>query len=459
MQGVTPPDGRSRGRAVAGATQDRPAQRRGAKQDPRGRMAAAMLALVGEQGYAASTVADVIARAGASRKTFYEHFEDRQACFATVSDEVAGQWLQRIGAAVEGAAGTEQATGSFVDELFGAALASPAALRILAVEQAAVGPGGVERRERFLGELSGVLGRAFGERKDGSLLARALAGSVLRIPYVRAARGARVRRPRRSELLALAPDVAGWLARYGSARQPAIAAAGGGGEPAVGGRAPGTLSLGWRAGERRGLPRGESSVSHSFVVHNQRERLLDAIANLSAVKGYGAVTIPEIVHEAAVSVQAFYEHFSGREDAFAVAYELGHRKALAIVERAYDAQTDWPAAVRAGLEALLDFLASEPSFARLALVDAPTAGPKASVLARDATGAYAEMLRPGLERSPNGKPVPEIAVEATAGALQELCCAYVATARARELPSLLELAAHIALTPFGAGGLGRQRRR
>ncbi|HEX4838719.1 MAG TPA: helix-turn-helix domain-containing protein, partial [Solirubrobacteraceae bacterium] len=276
-------------------------------------------------------------------------------------------------------------------------------------------------------------------------------GAVLRILYTRARRGARVRRPRRSELLALAPEVAAWASCYKLAPDTApaqLSPSDAGSTAPVGGRAPGTLSLGSRAIERRGLPRGEGTVSRSFVVYNQRERILDALANLSAAKGYGATTIPEIVREAAVSVQAFYEHFSGKEDAFLVAYEIGHRKALAIVERAYESQEDWPAAVRAGIEALLEFLASEPSYAHLALIDALTASPKAATVAHEGMNGYTGMLEPGLELSANGRPPTAIAVEATASALLELCFVYVATERTRELPGLAEIASDIALRPF-----------
>ena len=217
---------------------------------------------------------------------------------------------------------------------------------------------------------------------------------------------------------------------------------------AVGGRAPGTLSLGSRAIERRGLPRGEGNVSRSFVVHNQRERILDALANLAAAKGYGATTIPEIVQEAAVSVQAFYEHFSGKEDAFLVAYEIGHRKALAIVERAYESQEDWPAAVRTGIAMLLEFLASEPAYAHLALIDALTASPKAARVAHDGIGRTPACSSQGSSSASTAIHRLTMSVEATAGALFELCFVYVAIERTRELPSLLEVAGDIALRPF-----------
>jgi AcrR family transcriptional regulator len=427
-------------------------------------MVEAMLASVGEQGYTTTVVADVIAKAVASRKTFYEHFEDKHACFFALSDEIAREWEERVERAVGPAAeeseegtsngdGTpEDPIGALVDELFDLALESPAALRVLAVELTAAGPTGIERRERALEGLARPFAAALGEdAADDGLLPRAIVGAILRILYARARRGARVRRPRRADLLELAPELAAWAARYkrgarAEPERPSTRSAGT--QVPVGGRAPGTLSLGSRAIERRGLPRGEGNVSRSFVVHNQRERILDALANLSAAKGYDATTIPEIVQEAAVSVQAFYEHFSGKEDAFLVAYELGHRKALAIVERAYESQEDWPAAVRAGIAALLEFLASEPAYAHLALIDALTASPKAAAMAHEGMRSYAAMLEPGLELSANGQPPTAVSVEATAGTLLELCFVYVATEQTRELPSLAVMAHDIALRPF-----------
>jgi AcrR family transcriptional regulator len=415
-------------------------------------MLEAMLASIGEQGYAATVVADVIAKAVASRKTFYEHFEDKHACFFAMSDDVADEWVARMERTEGAASNGVEAIEAFVNELFKLALEGPAGLRVLAVELTAAGRAGIERRERILERLAEPLREALaGSSADSELLARAIVGAIMRMLYARARRGVRVRRPRRGDLLALAPEVASWVSSYTPRPGPALAQPtpiDPGSKVAVGGRAPGTLSLGSRAIERRGLPRGEGNVSRSFVVHNQRERILDALANLSAAKGYGATTIPEIVQEAAVSVQAFYEHFSGKEDAFLVAYELGHRKALAIVERAYESQEDWPAGVRAGIAVLLEFLASEPSYAHLALIDALTASAKAAALAHDGMKAYAGMLEPGLELGLNGNPPRTAAVEATTSALLELCFVNVATERTRELPSLGDLALDIALRPF-----------
>ncbi len=411
-----------------------------------------MLTSIGEQGYAATVVADVIAKAVASRKTFYEHFEDKHACFFAMSEEIIDEWVARVERSEITSEDGHEVIDALVNELFTLALENPASLRVIAVELTAAGPTGIERRERALYRLAQPLRHALGEEAGGiDLLARTIVGAILRILYARARRGAGVRRPRRDALLALVPEVSTWansyISRAGIALEPSHIGDNGSTAP-VGGRAPGTLSLGSRAIERRGLPRGEGNVSRSFVVHNQRERILDALANLAAAKGFGATTIPEIVQEAAVSVQAFYEHFSGKEDAFLVAYELGHRKALAIVERAYEAQEDWPTAVRIGVATLLEFLAAEPAYAHLALIDALTASPKAAAAAYDGMNAYAWMLEPGLEPKLNGNPPTVVAVEATTGALLELCFVYVAAEQTRELPSLSEFAAEIALRPF-----------
>lgn len=420
--------------------------------DPRARMIEAMLTSIGEQGYAATVVADVIAKAVASRKTFYEHFEDKHACFFAMSEEIVDEWVARVERPENISDDGREAIALLVEALFALALESPASLRVIAVELTAAGPAGIERRERALDRLARPLREALGEESDGiDLLARTIVGAILRILYARARRGAGVRRPRRAALLALVPEVSTWAGSYISrAGVPlaAISTAEQGSTVPVGGRAPGTLSLGSRAIERRGLSRGEGNVSRSFVVHNQRERILDALANLAAAKGFGATTIPEIVQEAAVSVQAFYEHFSGKEDAFLVAYELGHRKALAIVERAYETQEDWPTAVRLGVATLLEFLAAEPAYAHLALIDALTASPKAAGVAYDGMNAYAWMLEPGLDSNLNGSPPATVVVEATAGALFELCFVYVASGRTRELPSLGEFAAETALRPL-----------
>src|SRR3954447_16030257 len=50
-------------------------------QTQRERMLDAMARAVATKGYAKVTVADIVSLAGVSRRTFYEHFADKEACF------------------------------------------------------------------------------------------------------------------------------------------------------------------------------------------------------------------------------------------------------------------------------------------------------------------------------------------------------------------------------------------
>jgi AcrR family transcriptional regulator len=59
-----------------------------------------MIGLVAERGYAAVTVADVVASARVSKRTFYQHFADREDCFLAAYVAAAEGPLARIAEAV-----------------------------------------------------------------------------------------------------------------------------------------------------------------------------------------------------------------------------------------------------------------------------------------------------------------------------------------------------------------------
>lgn len=96
-----------------------------------------MAAAVSEQGYANTTVADVVRIARTSRRTFYEHFDDRADCFLALGNAIAdflltrvaeaasqeGDWREQIDRALDAylhaMAANPGLTRSFMLELFG----------------------------------------------------------------------------------------------------------------------------------------------------------------------------------------------------------------------------------------------------------------------------------------------------------------------------------------------------
>ena len=425
-----------------------------ARHEQRVRLALAMIDAIGADGYRATRVADVIARAGVSRKTFYENFENKQDCVLFTYDVIAAELARRLDEAFRDNDGWQERIEAAVGTLLSAAIDNPGALRLSLLEIATVGAAGIERRARSIGRYERFLREAIalapGDGTVPDAVLKAIIGGFNRVLYRRAHGGDT------DELLALVPNLTSWAASYyptpaaivseprrlTRAQRASIAL--------EGGRAPGTLAPHPPLGGRRGLPRGDQNVSKSFVVENQRARILDAVTNLVASDGYAALRVEEIAERAAVSLVAFYEHYADKEDAFLVAYETGQGRVLAAVERAYAAHDDWRLAVRAGIGTLLSFLATEPAFARSALVDAQIATPRTAERARFAVDAFARLLVPGLEQTRGREPDP-VTIEAVAGGVLELCVHYTLAGRIAELPELAPTATYVALAPFVGG--------
>jgi AcrR family transcriptional regulator len=71
---------------------------------PRQRLVDAMAASIADIGYSGTTVAEIVRRARTSRRTFYEHFSDREACLVALLGDTNRATIQVISAAVDPAA-------------------------------------------------------------------------------------------------------------------------------------------------------------------------------------------------------------------------------------------------------------------------------------------------------------------------------------------------------------------
>ena len=112
----------------------------------RGRMLEAIAVAVSEKGYPATAVADVISRAGVSRKTFYEHFANKQACFLEAYDAGVHVLLDTIDEAVAAAPDWLRAVTDGLRAYLDTLAANPAFARTFLVEILAAGPQAIERR-------------------------------------------------------------------------------------------------------------------------------------------------------------------------------------------------------------------------------------------------------------------------------------------------------------------------
>ena len=412
--------------------------------DQRARLIAAMVQLVSDNGYAATTVGHLINQAGVSRKTFYTHFDDREDLLLVAFDEVAPAMLEDVRAAVRLKGGPTRQLEALMRRLCRIGEKSPGAIALSGMEIVAGNPVGLARRDRLMSDYGELLEECLQANHHDHVLpdslSRALAGGMYRTI------DAHLRLRRREDTGALGPQLARWARSYdplptgfdldapSKGSWPTTA------DGLLGGRAPGTLTLA-PAGYRAPIER----QTKGFIHHLDRERILDAVAQLGAEAGYVQITAQGIAERADVSERAFLAHFKGKEDAYTAAVEVGHMKGMAVVARAREHAKDWRTGVRDAVHALIKFLAAEPYFTSMAFVDAPVAGAEMTKRMHQHVAIYTRLL---LEDAPQRRRPPEVAPEAAVHGLFELAFRYAVEHRASELPSISREATYLVLAPF-----------
>ena len=102
--------------------------------------------VMSEQGYASTSVADILRRAGVSRETFYEQFDSKQDCFVAAL-EAAIVSLQSAMQTSSPATGTPlDRFGTVLGTYLDAIAADPARARLFLVEVYAVDEAAIRRR-------------------------------------------------------------------------------------------------------------------------------------------------------------------------------------------------------------------------------------------------------------------------------------------------------------------------
>jgi AcrR family transcriptional regulator len=198
------------------------------------------------------------------------------------------------------------------------------------------------------------------------------------------------------------------------------------------------------------LPPGRHGLPREFVAHNQRERLIAGIAEAIAENGYAGTTIAHITRHAAVSRRTFYEHFASKDECFIAAYDTVMGEMRERVAQAFEGGSDWPHSVRAGIAAMLHFLAAEPNLARLCMVEALVAGPV--VVERYDAGI--QSFVPYFQGGRDGRPADVLdrlsptTEEALVGGMMSLISRRVIAGKAAELEKLLPDLVEFTLTPY-----------
>lgn len=378
----------------------------------RERLFGAVVAVVSQQGYAATTVADVIAACGISRSDFYKHFANKADCLAAAAAALIEPTLRELDRPETGDA--EQRARAIFERFIALVRAQPAAARVCLVELYAAGEPGEEvadRGFRALAELAGEVGDGMsGRGEEGAKLLRVLLGGIGKLLHTYLYRG------REDELADLAPDLWRWLAAVAPPPRPLA-------------------------------PRGRRPArpGPQFEGYTPAERVARAAAAVVAEKGFGAISTDDIAARAAISLSTFYDQFADKRDAVLAALEMSGAQITASAVPAARRAGDWEQGVRALYETTCAYFAAEPALAELALVGVYGAGPEALARRDRVIDSLTEMLAPGFEANPEAPPV---SAEAAAACVYALMREQVRREGPQSLPAVVPLATYVTLVGF-----------
>jgi AcrR family transcriptional regulator len=142
----------------------------------------------------------------------------------------------------------------------------------------------------------------------------------------------------------------------------------------------------------RRLPPGSHGIPADVVARNQRERLVAAMAEVCAERGYAEASVAGVAKRAGVSSLTFYKQFAGKRDCMLAAHRQLLGRLLEEVDRACGSESAPEAKSRAAIRTALALFAADPPSARLLTVDVLAAGPE-GVKRHDAmAAAFAERL-------------------------------------------------------------------
>jgi AcrR family transcriptional regulator len=164
-------------------------------------------------------------------------------------------------------------------------------------------------------------------------------------------------------------------------------------------------------------------------------------------RGYETLSIPAISAAAGTSNQTFYENFSNKRDAFLGAFEILAGDALRCTTAAFEAESEWPEAVGAGMRAMLEYVSTNDIFARIAFFELQTAGPMALDRADTVMDTFTAFLDSRFASGRRGA-APSLTREAVGSGVWASIQHQLVLGRAAELPEAAPELARLVMVPL-----------
>lgn len=145
----------------------------------------------------------------------------------------------------------------------------------------------------------------------------------------------------------------------------------------------------------RRLPPGSHGIPAEVVARNQRERLIAAMVEACAERGYADTSVADVVKRAGVSSVTFYKQFANKRDCLLAAHRQLLGRLLEAIDRGCEAESAGKTRARAAIHSALELLAADPPSARLLSVEILAVGPEGARRHDAAVQALGRRLQAG----------------------------------------------------------------
>jgi AcrR family transcriptional regulator len=386
----------------------------------RSRLYGGMIEAVSQRGYQATTVANVIALAGVSRRAFYELFPNKEHCFLGAHDIVVAEARRRLLEAWQSERGWMNRMHASCKALLDGAAEEPKGPHLVLVDSLGIGPRARERMQLggliFERIVSSAFQLAPEDVRFTELTSRAVVSGVRHVAFARMLAG------QQQELSGLADEVLDWIESYrmyGDSRLRTLALV-----------------------RPLHLP---PSPAAFLASDDRRARVLSSVVHLTMDEGYAELTDPQIAQFAGVSTEAFHRQFANKEECFLTVLDEFVRETIEAVRPELDDGATWEDAVCRAMAAFVGHLVSHQALLRLAFIDLFEVGPAMVGRMTRSVGALTELVT---ERGPAPRRAPLLAREAVTGAVWGIIGTYVSNHRLARLPSLVDHLSFTVLAPY-----------
>jgi AcrR family transcriptional regulator len=396
----------------------------------RTRIQSALIELVAERGYAATTVRALAARASVSTRTFYQHYSSKEECLLRTHGLVVRRLLKRLVSAAAGRDAQEARAQRLIETLMYEWACDPAAARLMLIDVYTAGPSAVAQGRRSVRMIEVVVGESLNRTAERAgvpaWLAEGIVAGLVGVVRPRLLAG------EEKQLRDLSDCLAQWaisccnppsaqLEEF-SSRPPL---------DARGSRRSPTGSI------------GRDGREDVMEATGDRALLLSAVSKLAELDGCERPTSKKVLAAAGLPRRSFYANFGSVEDCLVAAGELRAGEAIAKAREAADKGLTTGESVHLAMSTLCARIAEDIVFANLCFGGIAATGPQ-SIRCHEQLMAQLVDLGRGLGLDGG---LTEVAIEASTSAILILLENEVSTSRSRQLPDRATRFTYMLLAP------------